>query len=104
MKPHYLYLFIGNSIADLNKTKIRFVIQTKKLIEDHESVEGTVVGASPNSPHPVGTYSRSWANPVRDMIVGLYPSFVRIPYENAVSMFPDNAIADPELYNIIINK
>lgn len=93
-KPHYLYLFIGNCIGQLDKKKRRFVVQSENPIHEYERVKGKVVACAEEAPYELGYYSDNWANPIKDVASNLFPSFVRIPFDDCRTMFPDNRIVD----------
>ncbi len=93
-KPHYLYLFIGECVSQLDKKKIRFVIQTENPITEDDRFKGTVVARAKKAFHPLGFFSPNWCNPIADIKHNLFPSFVRIPVDDCRAMFPDNQIVD----------
>lgn len=93
-KTHYLYLFIGDCIGQLDKKKRRFVVQSENPITENYRFKGKVVACAEKAPYELGHYSDNWANPIKDVASNLFPSFVRIPHDDCVNMFPDNRIVN----------
>jgi len=93
-KPHYLYLFIGDYIGQLDDKKRRFVVQSENPITENDRFKGTVVARAEKAAYEIGHFSPGWANPIEDMKDNLFPSFVRIPVDDCRAMFPDNQIVD----------
>jgi hypothetical protein len=93
-KPHYLYLYIGDSISQLDKKKRRFVVQSENPITENYRFKGKVVARAEKASYELGHDSYNWANPIRNVASNLFPSFVRIPVDDCRTMFPDNRIVN----------
>lgn len=87
--PRFLYLFLGNTSAELDNKKIRFVVEVKALPEISTRFLGTVVATASKSPRKLGE-TNTFCNPVKDAVEGMFPSFIRIPEHTAAKMFPDS--------------
>ena len=88
----YFYLYIGGGITDLDKKSNRFVIEVEGVPDASKLLKGHVVGVAKNSFRRLHEYSDAWCNPAIDALAGLYPSFVRIPEDEVVKLFPTNCI------------
>ena len=86
--PRYLYLFLGNTSAELDKKSVRFVVEVSEVPTATSRFAGKVVAVAKKSPRYLGE-TGSFCNPVRDAAEGMFPSFIRMPENTLAKMFPE---------------
>lgn len=87
-------MFIGHTPADLGKKSERFVVESETGVikSPDQAFRGRVVAANRNSGRPVCFVGNGWSHPVKDVIDGLMPSFIRVSEDYVLENFPENIL------------